>query len=653
MGRPYAGELGELDATYRWSLAVPVTDLARSVAGSMRRSLVIVGSGGSLTAAHLASYMHTRFTGQAAQTVTPYEFTSSQRVLTDTTVLICSAGGANPDVLAAARLAITRAPAQLLAITTRTGSPLQKECEIAGWPSCHAFPTPTKKDGFLATNSLLATIMLLIRAYEESVGCSTCLPHSLDALIHPKLNREQFIARCREQMAPLVDRPTLIVLHGAATKPAAMDVESRLTEAALANVQPADFRNFAHGRHYWLARHARSSAVIAFSENGDRTAARTLTLLPAAVPRWHLSVAPDLRGALAAVCHSLFLAHIAGEIKGIDPGRPRVPAFGRKLYHLRAMPRVCSRADSAKTRMHLAIERKARAPVTSLTACGQLEHWVRNYTSFVQRLSEAHIRAVVLDYDGTLCAPQRRLAGPSSQVVDLLKALLAEGVTVAVATGRGKSVREELLKRITGPRNRAHVIIGYHNGAEVGLLSDTSCPPLERPLISELMVLADVLRENQIIQRHATVEAKGKQISLEFHLTGDGFAVLDEASRIVREQSSCNGVSIVTSSHSVDIIARGVSKANVVDDLVSRLHLDDSGDSSVLCIGDRGRFPGNDADLLRHPLSLSVDEASDDPATCWNLAAPGLRFDLACSEYLTRLRPTKMGMRFDVTGVQP
>jgi hypothetical protein len=42
-----------------------------------------------------------------------------------------------------------------------------------------------------------------------------------------------------------------------------------------------------------------------------------------------------MRGAINAVCHSIFLAAGAGAEKGLDPGRPHVPPFGRKLYHLR------------------------------------------------------------------------------------------------------------------------------------------------------------------------------------------------------------------------------------------------------------------------------------------------------------------------------
>jgi hypothetical protein len=653
MGRPYAAELRELDATYRWSLRTPVDELTRSIHHFARFDALIVGSGGSLTSAHFASFLHARITGRAAQTLTPFELASLERTLDATAVLICSAGGSNPDIIAAAQFAIKRAPVRLVAITTRSGSPLEDAFKHAGWSDCHAFSTPTRKDGFLATNSLLATLVLLIRAYESFAGAASSLPPALEELLHPRKTRDEYVEQVRRDAGPAMARDTIIVLHGTATKPAAMDVESRFTEAALAAIQPADYRNFAHGRHHWLARHATSSAVIAFSTEGDDVARKTLALVPAAIPRHQVFVGADICGALAAVCHSLFLGHIAGGVKGIDPGRPHVPTFGRRLYHLRAMPQLYGGVDAVVERMNLAIERKARLPIYALSARGEIDNWKERYLAFVDRLAAVRIKAVALDYDGTLCGPERRLLGPSAPLLKRLNALLAAGYVLAVATGRGKSVREALRVHITSPAHRARVIIGYHNGAEVGSLADADFPPPQPPLVSDLVAVVAALKTSSVISRHVVIEAKGSQIAMELQPTGDAAAVFEEATRVVRRTASCGKISIVTSGHSVDIIAAGVSKLNVISRLIRDLGLANNGADSVLCIGDRGRLPGNDADLLCHPLSLSVDEVNSDPATCWTLAEPGRRFDLACLEYLNRLRPTKQGLRFSVKGVRP
>jgi hypothetical protein len=77
--------------------------------------------------------------------------------------------------------------------------------------------------------------------------------------------------------------------------------------------------------------------------------------------------------------------------------------------------------------------------------------------------------------------------------------------------------------------------------------------------------------------------------------------------------------------------------------------LADHPNASILCIGDRGRWPGNDYALLGSPFALSVDEVSPDPLSGWNLAAPGRRGVTAALDYLEGLEETSGGLR--VTGV--
>jgi hydroxymethylpyrimidine pyrophosphatase-like HAD family hydrolase len=645
MGRPYATELSELDATYAWSLQAEIDGLAHSISKAAGSPLIAVGSGGSLTSAHFISLLHTSFTGQASQVFTPLEIATTAQHLSGTSVLICSAGGSNPDVLSATEALIKSAPHHLFAITTKPHTPLGRQFAAAEWPACHAFSTPTKKDGFLATNSLLATMLLFTRAYEIWAGVETCLTPTLSSLMHADSSREEFVTRLHEQVSPIFSRGTLVVMHDAITKPAAMDVESRLTEAGLLPVQPADFRNFAHGRHHWLARHGKTSSVLAFSEQESEISERTLVLIPSHIPRHHIRVDGRIRGAINAVCHSIFLAAVAGAEKGLDPGRPHVPPFGRKLYHLR---NKAPKSGNLDDRMVRAIESKSGLPLTALVLQNALGCWRNHYKSFVERLAGARIEAVVLDYDGTLCSPSRRLDGPLPEMVKTLNQFLSGGLVVAVATGRGKSVSKALRSVIKGA-NQKRLIVGYHNGAEISVLSDATCPPDDRPFAPELFAVAEALKSSELVRQAATVEAKGQQITIELLPNGDAKHLFSEVSQLMRRVDNCN-LSIVTSTHSIDILAPFVSKRKVVEHVMAGLG-PGSDPGSILCIGDRGCPPGNDADLLCHPLALSVDEVSADPRTCWNLAMPGLRFDSACLEYLNRLKIGKIGARFDTKGI--
>ncbi len=97
----------------------------------------------------------------------------------------------------------------------------------------------------------------------------------------------------------------------------------------------------------------------------------------------------------------------------------------------------------------------------------------------------------------------------------------------------------------------------------------------------------------------------------------------------------CPGVTALRSGHSIDVLAPGVSKRALVDRMRGIL----GPEAGILCVGDRGRWPGNDFSLLSEPLSLSVDEVSLDKTTCWNLAGPGRKCVEATMFYLHAMRP--------------
>ena len=106
-------------------------------------------------------------------------------------------------------------------------------------------------------------------------------------------------------------------------------------------------------------------------------------------------------------------------------------------------------------------------------------------------------------------------------------------------------------------------------------------------------------------------------------------------------------VGVTRSGHSVDIVATGVSKLNVVQRLRETI-----GEAPILVIGDRGRWPGNDHELLSERFALGVDEISVDPATCWHLGEPGQRGPAVTLEYLTALEVHDGRLKFKAGSLQ-
>jgi hydroxymethylpyrimidine pyrophosphatase-like HAD family hydrolase len=505
---------------------------------------------------------------------------------------------------------------------------------------------PAGRDGFLATNSLLGSTLLISRAYNEVYE-----DKKLDLRGMWRLGTDnQPWSQWLEDAERLWRRDTLIVLCGGATSCGAVDLESKFTEAALGHVQVADYRNFAHGRHHWLAKRSATSAVVAFTTDEDRgLATRTLALLPKSVP----VLRADFPGgffetSILSLLLALRLVGSAGAARGIDPGRPGVPEFGRRLFGLRtARARGASAESTLREDDSAAIERKTGVTIDVLNRRGDLASWRNALAGFKNQLCAARYYGAVFDYDGTLVDSKDRFDPPRTELIAQIVRLLKSGFIIGIATGRGPSVRRDLQPCIP-PNLRPNVVVGYYNGAEVSTLDDDLSPD-NRPVLSRVLKsFGATLRNHSELQAIATQEDRRHQITLEQKYSVPEDRLWDLVNQLA-QTAGPRGVSVVRSSHSIDILAPSVSKTAVLDRVNAMRP--ERVEAQILKVGDRGRWPGNDFALLRGPYSLSVDEVSVDPGTCWNLSPRGVGGSEAALRHLVALRRDRGSCtwRYDVT----
>jgi hypothetical protein len=181
--------------------------------------------------------------------------------------------------------------------------------------------------------------------------------------------------------------------------------------------------------------------------------------------------------------------------------------------------------------------------------------------------------------------------------------------------------------------------MGYYNGGELAPLADGGAPCTTRSLDTSLIAVRDTLDRTPEIAALADVTVRTPQITLRPRRPADAmrvWTVMEGA--LLRAGTSAR---IVRSSHSIDILAAGVSKLNVVRAVSAALSARSA--PGVLRVGDRGAWPGNDAELLSTLEGVSVDEVSPDPQAAWNFSPPGVRGVPAVLALAEALRIFKRG----------
>lgn len=615
----YDKEISRLKHTFEWARQLEIEGLARFISRTSNTPLLVIGSGGSLTSAHMVVLLH-QSAGGIGKVITPLEFELyNHAAVASSSVIIISAGGKNHDVLSAFKRAIAYEPRNLLVACATTNSPLEKLAANYTLVDIFCHRIPFGKDGFLATNSSIYFVTSFILAYQYIYNL-----YHIDQNYSSWFEREAFLDSIDAIFAQLVQKKTWSLLYAGWSQPAAIDAESKFTEAALKNLQLADFRNFAHGRHHWLAKHGEDTGILALStpEYMD-LADKTLGLLPDNVVTLRMYANSEGPwGGLQLLTSVLWLVGLVGQHAGIDPGRPGVPEFGRRLYH---MKRTSSRLGGSKTNIarleELAVGRKLKYK-PYLKTDNDFISWRNAFRRFIKKLESTDFGGLVFDYDGTIWDNFSRFGHVEYEIRNEILRLLGGGIYIGIATGRGKSVRKSLQEFIIDEFND-RVLIGYYNGAQVAYLGDSRIPSITDVMSAELSRVQSRIVASEIVGKYAKFEYRPHQISAEpLHLKY--WEVLRNILIDIIHQHASNNIQLVESSHSFDIILTEVSKLKVVDELRAVLERVNK-PANVLCVGDKGEWPGNDYQLLSTPYSLSVDSVSSDPLSCWNINPLGLR----------------------------
>jgi len=624
MGKRFIDELQQLPATMQWAAEQNVAWLRRAVQLYGDRGLLAVGSGGSFTAAAYAADQHFRMYGRPSQAITPLEaFQVPANAATNVVGLLLSAEGKNHDILAAAKQLRLRA-CPTIGLTLRSTSPLVALCDKTGAASLAAYDMPWGKDGYLATNSLVATLVLLWRAYGDDATVAAELP----LLVNWYLQFDRRIGQ-----ADAVKRSgRALILYGAVGRFGAIDLESKLTEGALAFGQLCNFRQFAHGRHLQLSQASDPVTLVSFSTEGDPLATETIRLLPTEVgPVFDVALpaisdaGAEIAGVLAAM---LITRAWAGE--QIDPGQPVVPQFGRDLHAL----------DVSTLTSHALPP--APAMLRKQVSGDPPEVLIEQARHYIERLQAARLRLLVCDFDGTFCDTVKRFEGLDARIAPELTRLARCGIHLAFATGRGMKLRKVLQDHLPADV-WPMVTMGCYSGSFIFGLADqhATAPPAD-PRLTEL---ARWLLKTRALSTQPEPCVDAGQLSLRGVSGGDKMRLIAAINEWVAQQRQ-EGWRAFSSGHSVDVVTEKAGKLLVVQDGCHRLGLDPL--TQVLRLGDGGDLGGNDYELLSEGLALSVDAVPPGVEQCWNLLPRMLSGARGAEYYLQNIEAADGEARFTI-----
>ena len=590
MGRLFANELQNLEHTYSFALSCKDTieTISSFVARSTIEPILAIGSGGSFSVASALASLHCMSgLNNIVKSIKPLELYTHASAIPFSSCVLLSANGNNKDALNAHNFIVNNNPKSALIICLNEKSKLKKMSQGAYYAG---EKLPSGKDGFLAVNTLFASLVWISKSYGRVLDSPTfSLPRSFGEFDIPIVPDIHDIGKYE----------SIMVLHGGLSAPIAIDIESKFSEVALGNVLLADYRNFAHGRHLWLNKRGHKTLVVALINPEDNSLAhKTLSLIPCEVPIIKMETySKGATGLLELFLGSLELTKLFSSFMGYDPGKPTVSDAGKKIYHISYSPDIAKVSRKNNTLLNRALIKKVSTPeIRGL--------YTPHAQNFLEKLCSARFNQIVFDYDLTL-KDKNISENLQQQIFDYVNHLLSEGISLSVATGRGKSVRGELQERISR-KYWENVQIGYYSGGDIASLENNDAPIVNikiHPLLREFANKINTYFPN------ISCDIRPKQITIFFESIEN-----TKIMSVLLELISCSaGLKAFNSGHSMDIIPTEVSKVNMVN----------KGKHS-LCIGDSGQHGGNDYEMLSHEFSLSVNRTSKNFHSCWNLAPLGI-----------------------------
>ncbi|MEK9939852.1 MAG: HAD hydrolase family protein, partial [Methylotenera sp.] len=181
---------------------------------------------------------------------------------------------------------------------------------------------------------------------------------------------------------------------------------------------------------------------------------------------------------------------------------------------------------------------------------------------------QQHFKAIIFDYDGTLCPSQRKEVAPVREIADYIIKLVEAGIIVGVASGRGGSM-QDALKKVIPKAMWPDIHVGLYNGG---------CRTrLDKDILGEGKSSEFISHVSRIVRRLQSLGAPivdirptpPYQVSVRFRegiATEPMWFVLADALR----EAGLDLYRMVRSKHSIDVLEVNVNKSLLVADIIQQ-----------------------------------------------------------------------------------
>jgi hypothetical protein len=348
---PYETELDQLSETFDRVSAYDISSFTRWVTNHAQVPLLAIGAGGSAAAAEVAVFLHEAISGRLSRAGRPMDLYQLRSNATDAAGLFVTAGGSHSDSLRSCSL-LPSLPLDWAVYSGTVGASGPLEAADGGVALLEYDLLPVVH-GWVAVNSLLAQVVVLVRAYAAAfpdvVGP---VPASLrEVLPDGAPTVRSLMTALAAEHASVLGAERIMLVHTTETRAAAVDIDSKFAEAGLGDLCVSDLRDFAHGRYQSILGKELRASVVALCTAETRGLTRAMVdMIPSDFPHVVFEIEAESVGAqqIAGVVWSLAFAGAVGALRGRAPGWGSQGTFGDLMYDLNPLEFLEQRsADSA------------------------------------------------------------------------------------------------------------------------------------------------------------------------------------------------------------------------------------------------------------------------------------------------------------------